>query len=56
MIPDQVTPQQRQLLAEIGHLHLVLESHKRAAHFCLDQLKQLRAQLEQLEQGQPQQT
>ena len=50
MIPDQVTPQQRQLLAEIGHLHLMIESHQAAARFCRDQLKQLRAQLEQPDQ------
>lgn len=52
MIPDQVTPEQRQILAEIGHVHLMLESHNMAAKFCREQLKQLRAQLEQSEQPQ----
>lgn len=51
MIPEQVSTAQRQLLAEIGHLHLVLDSHQSAARFCRQQLRQLRAQLEQLEQS-----
>lgn len=50
MIPSHLTPDQHRILAEIGHLHLVLESHKTAARFCREQLKLLRAQLEHTEQ------
>ena len=52
MIPEQVTPEQREILAEIGHLHLMLESHQMAAKYCKEQLKQLRSRLEQFEQPQ----
>ena len=52
MIPEQVTSEQREILAEIGHLHLVLESHQMTAKMCRQRLKQLRSQLEQLEQSQ----
>lgn len=52
MIPDEVTPAQRKILAEIGHLHVMLESHQMAAKYCREQLKQLRSRLEQMEHSQ----
>ena len=51
MIPDQLTQEQRHILTEIGHFHLMLESHQLAAKHCREQLKALRSQLEQSEQA-----
>ena len=51
----QLTEDQRTLLAEIGRLHLVRQSHLEAARFCRDQIEQLRTQLQQLELSQLQQ-
>lgn len=43
------TPDQQQLLAELGHLHLVLESHQRAAQYCIEQIQSVRTRLEALD-------
>lgn len=51
MIPEQVTPDQREVLAEIGHLHLMLESHKMAVKHCREQLERLSQQLMEMEQA-----
>lgn len=48
---SQVSSEQRDLLAEVGHLHLVLESHQNAARFCREQLRQLRHRLMEAEQA-----
>ncbi len=48
---SQPTTEQRDLLAEVGHFHLMLESHQIAARFCRDQLKLLRQRLAELEQA-----
>lgn len=46
MMPQpQLTPEQRDILAEVGHYHLMLETHQTAARFCKTQLKQLRERL-----------
>lgn len=50
MLPDHITPEQKQVLAEIGHFHLMLESHQRAAQHCAEQIQSLRSQLETTEQ------
>ena len=50
MIPNHITPEQKEVLAELGHLHLVLESHQMAAQHCVEQIQNLRSQLEQMEQ------
>ena len=46
-----ITPEQKELLAEIGHFHLMLESHQSAARFCRDQLKKVRQRLTEVEQA-----
>ena len=48
---SQLSQTQRDLLAEVGHFHLMLESHQIAARFCKDQLKQLRQRLAEAEQA-----
>jgi hypothetical protein len=50
---SQITAEQRDLLAEIGHFHLLLESHNVAARFCREQLKKLRQRLAEVEQAAP---
>lgn len=51
MPPSQLTSEQRDLLTEVGHYHLMLETHRTAVRFCKTQLKQLRERL--VEQEQP---
>ncbi len=48
---SQITAEQRDILAEVGHFHLMLESHQTAARFCRDQLKKLRQRLAEVEQA-----
>ena len=48
---SQLSQTQRDLLAEVGHFHLMLESPQIAARFCKDQLKQLRQRLAEAEQA-----
>lgn len=48
---SQIIAEQRDLLAEIGHFHLMLESHQTASRFCRDQLKKLRHRLVEVEQA-----
>ncbi len=43
--------EQRDLLAEVGHFHLMLESHQNAARFCREQLRQLSQRLMEAEQA-----
>ena len=45
--PLQLTTEQREILAEIGHFYLLLESHQAATKYCHEHLQALRAQLEQ---------
>lgn len=45
----QLSEEQRELLMEIGHFHLMLESHQTATRFCRQQLKALRSRLEEVE-------
>ena len=56
MLPPNLSDEQRELLAQIGHFHLMSESHQNAANFCLEQIVSLRARLEQLEQNPEAQT
>lgn len=51
-----LTPEQRELLMEVGRIHLVLESHQNAARFCRSQLRKLRQRLMELEQPLPEPT
>ena len=46
----QITTEQRDILAEIGHTQLLLESHEAAAHYCRQQMGKLRDRLMALEQ------
>lgn len=46
-----LTTEQRDILAEVGHMQLLLESHQAAARYCRDQMKQLRQRLMELEQA-----
>lgn len=48
---SQLTPELRDILAEVGHLQLLLESHQAAARYCRDQMKKLRQRLVELEQA-----
>ena len=48
---SQLSQTQRDLLAEVGHFHLMLESHQNAARFCREQLRQLRQRLAEAEQA-----
>ena len=41
---------QRELLAEVGRFHLLLESHQNAVRFCRKQLRELRQRLAEAEQ------
>lgn len=47
----QPTPQQREVLAEVGHFYMMLESHEMAAQHCREQLEQLRGRLLELQQS-----
>jgi len=48
---SQLTPELRDILAEVGHMQLLLESHQTAARYCRDQMKKLRQRLMELEQA-----
>lgn len=52
MMAIHISIEQRDILADIGHFHLMLESHQNAARFCRDQLKKLRQRLAEIEQAQ----
>lgn len=47
----ELTAEQKELLVEVGHYHLMLESHQTAVRFCRDQLKKLRQRLTESEQA-----
>jgi len=50
---SKIGPSRTEILAEIGHLHLIQESHNDAARLCQKRIDLLRIQLEQTEQKPP---
>lgn len=48
---SRLSTEQLELLAEVGHFHLMLESHQIATRYCKDQLKKLRQRLAEMEQA-----
>ena len=48
---SQLTTEQRDILAEVGHMQLLLESHQAAARYCREQMRKLRQRLMELEQA-----